>query len=398
MRKKEKEGWRGRGSPHTGLRFFAMRRASARAVLAMVAVVLWVSLLTLPCAAIGEDILPDLVDALPPSVEEALRDHITPEGAEELIGAEYVASLLLRTFSDGLSEIGGFLLHMLGITLLFALLSHLSESFGGKTAAEGAVTGMTVVLTAYLLTPITADMERVIGALGDMRDFANGLIPVFGGLYAMGGSSGTAVASASGFATFVYLLEQLISSFLPQVLRLLLVFTVISSVRERQVLHGVFRSIRGLYVSLLGFASLLLVTSIGFQSTLAAATDNLATTSVRFAVGNLIPIIGGSLGGTLRTVNATLSLLKGTVGTLSVIALLLLLLPPLIGMLLHRFSLSLAATACDILGSGRGARIFREFCGVYDLAIATLAIGSVLFLLIIGILTKCGLALGGAVA
>ncbi len=370
-------------------------RILRRAALFLLLALLCGNFLALPLSAVGEDVLPDFAEALPSPVEEVLRDYLTPEGARELIGAEYVASMLFRVLSDGLSGVGGFLLRLLGITLLFALLSHLSESFGGKTAAEAAITGMTVILTAYLLTPVSADMERTIGALGDMRSFGNGLIPVFGGLYAMGGSSATAVASASGFMSFSYLLEQLVTLLLPQVLRLLMIFTMISSVREQQTLGGVFRSIRGLYVSVLGFASLLLVTSIGFQSTLTAATDNLATTSVRFAVGNLIPIIGGSLGGTLRTVNATLSLLKGTVGTLSVVALLLLLLPPLVSMLLHRFALSLAASASDILGSPRGARIFREFCGIYDLAIATLAIGSVLFLLILGIFAKCGMALGG---
>lgn len=372
-----------------------LHRSLLRAGALFCFVLLLTSLLAPSALAIGEDVLPDFSEALPPLAKEELGDRLTPEAAEELIGAEYVASLLLESLADGLSGIGGFFLRLLGVALLFALLSHLSESFGGKSAAQAALAGMTVILTAYLLSPVSEDMERVLGALADMRGFANGLIPVFGGLYAMGGSSATAVASAAGFGGFAYLLEQLVGMLLPSVLRLLMAFTVISAVREKQALAGVFRSIRGLYVSVLGFASLLLVTSVGFQSTLTAATDNLATTSVRFAVGNLIPIIGGSLGGTLRTVNATLSLLKGTVGTLSVVALLLLLLPPLISMLLHRFALSLAASACDILGSGRGARVFREFCGIYDLGIATLAIGSVLFLLILGIFAKCGMALGG---
>ncbi len=374
-----------------------MRKRMRRALALLAALLLLAPLFSLPAAAIGEDILPGLLDALPESVRDPLADSATPEGARELIGAEYVASMLLSLVAEGLAGTSRFLLRLLAIALLFSLGAHLTEELGSRLG-EAAMTGMAAAVVAYLLGPVSEDFEMALGILGDMRSFSNGLIPIFGGLYAMGGSTGTAVASASGFGFFSYLLEGLVTGLLPSVLRLLLAFALISAVREKSHVSGVFRSLRGLYVSALGFSSLLLVTSIGFQSTLTAAGDNLATTSVRFAVGNLIPIIGGSLGGTLRTVNATLTLLKSTVGTLAVVALLLLLLPPLVSLLLHRFSFSLAAGAADMLGSARGARILREFCGIYDLLIATLAIGGVLFLLILGIFARCGLALGSMFA
>ncbi len=372
------------------------KKASRLAALFFAALVL-ASLFATPASALGENILPDLLDAIPESVRDPLLDHATPEGAEELVGAEYVASLVLSFLSDGLAGTSRFLFSLLGMALLFALAAELTAQFG-STAAEAAVTGMAAALTAYLFTPVSEDIGRALGALGDMRSFADGLIPLFGGLYAMGGSTATAVTAASGFGVFSYILQEFVTGLLPAIIRLLFAFTLISAVREKSAVSGVFRSMRGLYVSALGFAALLLVTSIGFQSTLTAAGDSLATTSVRFAVGNLIPIIGGSLGGTLRTVHATLTLLKSTVGTLSVVAILLLLLPPLITLLLHRFSLSLAAAASEMLGSTRGARIFREFCGIYDLVIATLAIGGILFLLILGIFARCSLALGSLFA
>ena len=121
----------------------------------------------------------------------------------------------------------------------------------------------------------------------------------------------------------------------------------------------------------------------------------MATQSVRFALGNMIPVIGGQLGGTLRTLSASLGLLKNTVGALSVAALLLLLLPPLVSLLLHRFFLSLSASFSKMLGAGRAEKVFLAFRGMYDLAVATLALTLVTFLLLLALLVRCGVAVSG---
>ena len=120
----------------------------------------------------------------------------------------------------------------------------------------------------------------------------------------------------------------------------------------------------------------------------------MAVGSVRFALGNLIPIVGGTLGGTLRTLAASLSLIRSTLGTLALAALLLSVLPALVSVLLHRFFLSLACDFSDMLGSTRASRILSGFRSVYDIAAATLSVALVLFFLILGILCNTLCAIG----
>lgn len=343
-------------------------------------------------AAMEEELFSDFFAALPEDVKEQLEGKTGTNAAGSLVGAEYLISVLLSSLREGLAASGSFFFRLIGIAILLSVLSHFARDLGSEAATRAAEMGIAVVLTFLVYRFAAEDISRVGECLSDMRAFADGLIPVFFGLYAAGGSTATATAAAAGFTSLSYLLQHFCATLLLPLLQLLFGFTAIHAAGGRMKTEGVFSSLRGLYVTSLGFLSLLLVTSLGFQSTLAASADSLAAQSMRFAVGNLIPVVGGSLSGTLRTLGASLTLLKGTVGALAVTALLLLLLPTLIGVLLHRFFLSLAASVSGMLGSERAGKILTAFRGIYDLAAATLALCLVVFLLILALLVRLGVA------
>lgn len=350
--------------------------------------------LVLPVSAkeTEEKLFSDFFSALPPETQAALDGIKDPNAAAELVGAEHIASLVLGALRDGLSASGEFFLKTLGLALLLAILSQFTAELkdAGALAAAEIGTGVILALSVYRLA--AGDMARLEACLSDMESFSNGLVPVFFGLYAAGGSTATATASAAGFTAFSYLLGRFCVAVLLPLFRLLFGLSVIGVVGGRLQIDGLFSTLKHTYVTVLCFLSLLLVTSLGFQSALASSADSLATQSVRFALGNMIPVIGGQLGGTLRTLSASLGLLKNTVGALSVAALLLLLLPTLVSFLLHRFFLSLSASFSKMLGAGRAEKVFLSFRGMYDLAVATLALTLVTFLLLFSLLVRCGVA------
>ncbi len=343
-------------------------------------------------AAMEEELFSDFFSALPEDIREQLSDKTEADAAGRLVGAEYLMSVLISALQDGVAVSVGFFLRLLGLALLLSVLSHFAADLRSEGAARAAEMGIAVVLTFLLYRFASEDIGRVGECLFDMRVFSDGLIPVFFGLYAAGGSAATATAAAAGFTSLSYLLEHFCVALLFPFLQLLFGFTAIHAAGGKMKTEGIFSSMRGMYVTSLGFLCLLLVTSLGFQGTLASSADSLAAQSVKFAVGNLIPVVGGSLSGTLRTLRASLALLKGTVGALSVTALLLLLLPTLISILLHRFFISLAGSVCGMLGAERAGKIFTAFRGIYDLAAATLALCLVVFLFILALLARLGTA------
>ncbi len=347
-----------------------------------------------PASALSlEELLPDLLDAMPEGAQGALSDYADPEGARELLGIEHLASLLLTALEEGIGSSLSLFGRLLAAVLFSILLSLFAEHLDAKAAAA-AECAIAAVLAVTVFSVVRADIALVQATLSDMRRLSDGLIPLFATLFASGGSASTGVAAASGFAGFSYLLTHVLGALLSPLLYFLVGLLGVSVLGSDRVSDGLFRTLKGLYLTTVVFLSVLLVTSLGFQTTISASADSLAAGSIRFAVGNLIPIVGGTLGGSLRTLASSLALIRSTLGTLSLAALLLSVLPVLVSLLLHRLFLSLASNLSDMLGSSRASRILVGFRGIYDIAAATLSVALVLFFLILGILCHTVSAIG----
>lgn len=353
-----------------------------------------IPLLATPAKALSiDDLLPDLLDAIPGGARDELDGVTEPEAVGQLLGLEYLASVVLSALSQGLSLSLGMLGRLLSAVLLCAILA-LAAKHLSAPAAYAAECGIAAVLCVSIFLTVREDVALVCSSLADMRVLSDGLIPLFATLFAAGGSAGTAAAAASGFATFSYFLSHAMVAVLSPMLYFLFALSAISALGAGGSIDGLLRTVKGLYLTLILFLSVLLVTSLGFQTTLSASADSLAAGSVRFAIGNLIPVVGGTLGGSLRTLASSLSLVRSTLGTLSLASLLLSVLPVLISLLLHRFFLSLASDAAGMLGAERARRTLDGFRSVYDLAAALLAVALVLFFLILGILCHTVTAIG----
>lgn len=366
----------------------------ARLLALIVLFLFFVPALVLPASALSfDEILPDLLDALPDGVRGEMSDYADPDGVRELLGIERLGSLLLTAIEGGLDASLALFGRLLAAVLFSIVLSLFSEHFDAKAAAA-ADCAIAAVLAVTVFSVVRADVSLVQATLSDMRHLSDGLIPLFATLFASGGSAGTGVAAASGFAAFSYLLTHVLGAVLSPLLYFLVGLLGVSVLGSDKASDGLFRTLKGLYLTTVIFLSAMLVTSLGFQSTLSASADSLAAGSIRFAVGNLIPIVGGTLGGSLRTLASSLALIRSTLGTLSLGALLLSVLPVLVSVLLHRLFLSLAADLSDMLGSSRASRILVGFRGIYDIAAATLSVALVLFFFILGILCRTVTAIG----
>ena len=93
-----------------------------------------------------------------------------------------------------------------------------------------------------------------------------------------------------------------------------------------------------------------------------------------------IPVVGGALGDTFRTVASGVAFLKSTVGVGAMIILFVLLLPVLIGLLLTRLSLRLSHTVADLLGCESESRLLSELVHIFGMLIAVVSLCSVLLI------------------
>jgi stage III sporulation protein AE len=189
-------------------------------------------------------------------------------------------------------------------------------------------------------------------------------------------------------AALSLLLEHLTGGALLSLLRVMLGFLLVSAVGEVRT-DGVMATLRSIYVTVLGAFCALTSAALALGNILGAASDTLSLRSLRFAVGQMVPVVGGAVSGGLGTAMASVGLVRSTAGIGVAAAILLPLIPVLSGLLLSRLALSLLATLGALFGLATPVRLLRGFRSLLDLCLAAAAFSAMLFVFIAALFAAC---------
>ncbi|MBQ4274567.1 MAG: hypothetical protein IJB94_06325, partial [Clostridia bacterium] len=192
-------------------------------------------------------------------------------------------------------------------------------------------------------------------------------------LYAMGGNVGAAVATEGVMSGFLVLLETACSGVVVPVAKGLLVLAVADAATGTATLRGIAALLRRTFTWGLSFFMMLLGFALGTQHTLAVGADTLALRTVRFAAGSFLPVVGGSVSESLKTVAGSVSYLRGVVGTGGVLLVFFLFLPTFLSVLLTRLSFMLGGAVAGLLGLAREERLLTEIAAIWGYFMAVIA-------------------------
>jgi stage III sporulation protein AE len=279
-----------------------------------------------------------------------------------------------------------------GLILVSAILGRLREGLGGQS---GELFGFCLRLT--LFTAIIAQVSGTVAAVQDylksLSELTSSMIPVMGVLYALGGDMGRAAVNSEILGVFLVILQYISGSVTPPVCGICTVFSSLDAIGARALLAPLREQIKRWYATLLGVVTFLFSLALSTQSVLASRGDSLGMKGIKYAVGSMIPMVGGAIAGTLSTVAAGVSALRGICGVSGIILVVLLLFPTLVELLLLRAVLSLAAAVASMLSCEGEAKLLREMVSLQGYLIAAVSLCSVIFLLALALMTGCVSAL-----
>ena len=344
--------------------------------------------LTASAATAPEEYLDALWQGLPSLAREALpSDPADTAAIQEAVGVRHLFETVLSGLSGATPTIVSTLLTLLGVTLFFALLARLREGLGaGVTRAADAALGAALVLLAY--DRFLGAFDRAAAYLSDLQTLAGVSAPVMGGLLVAGGNAATAASTGGAMAALSLLLEYLGGAALLPLLRIQLGFLLVSAIGEVKT-DGVVATLRSLYLTVVGFFCMLITAAQAFGNAIGSAGDSLSLRTMRFAVGQMVPIVGGTVSGSLGTALASVALVRSVAGTSVAVAVLLPLIPVVVELLLSRFALSLLASAAGLLGAATPQRLFRSFRALFDLVLGAVVFSGLLFLFIAAAFARC---------
>ena len=350
-------------------------------------------ILSLDCLAYSDESTEELAkQAGADKIKSEFLDDQELSGDKAVNIFEKVFLILKKSFSEkGVAVLRSFG-SILGILVLCCVLG--AMKFGDSATLDSACAYISVLVLSMAVYSVVYDLfVLVIAAMETLTVTMTSFLPITAGLYVMGGTSATGAAASSAMTLFFSILSLVCTKAIMPLLRISFGLGLAGAMPSSVNLSSVTNLVKNSATLILTFLFTLLGFVLVFQTSVASAGDNFVTRSVKFASGAFVPIIGNMLGDASRTVMASVSVIKGTVGGVGVVLVLSAVLPPVLTVVLNKLCLLGCGIIAKTFGCENESRLLYDMCGVLNILLA-LAIGSgCICILAMGIFIKSGSSL-----
>ena len=381
-----------------------MKKVCKRCVF-LLALLLVLPLFCLPASAEAEDEANSAYDtfrgAIPEEVATFLPNDFfegSLEDSEQTMRESVSVGAILNSVGRALGLSIGDAVRLLANVTGLLVLSALFRSLCGeeKAGLSRAFTFCSTLALTLLLFTLQKDsflqVERYFTA---MKGVATAFLPLMGSLYAMGGNVRAAAVNHSVISAFLTLLETFCAGTVLPIAGICLSLSLLDATTGGRIsLRSLAGFIKRSYTLSLSFLMLLLCGVLGLQTTLAKASDTIALRTARFAAGSFLPVVGGSVSETLRTVAASVEYLRGVAGTGAILVLFYTFLPTFISVLLTRTAFLLSASIAKLLHCENEEKILSELASVFGYFLAIIASLFVMLVFSLTLFTRCAAAGG----
>lgn len=328
---------------------------------------------SLASGAVGE-LGSGMLEAMPDYAREAAEGIGSDgRGADSGLLVREAARLLSSMLAPVCTDIS----LLCGGVIIASLFRNVCREGSSRTAVSYAVTLGMAVPSAGIAVRIWSESAE---AIENLTMYMRAVIPVMGSLYCAGGNVGAAAASSASLTAAVTLMEHAMGVCLLPVLRVCLGIAIVRCVGGGLCLDGVGSFIRGIFTTGMGLMTVLFGVMMGVQTKLALASDGTAARTVKFAVANMIPVIGGAAGEAMRAVVGSIGTVRTGAGAVAVIGILLTVLPAVIRLLVNRLVFGAAGVLAGVLGAEGEQKIASEMKEMLGYALAMVFFCGVLFI------------------
>ena len=336
----------------------------------------------------------ELYELLPESGQDVLGGDAPTdcEGAAayilEFLEGRRILTLISQMVKDELFSSVRLFASLCGLLIISSVVSALCRSF-----LSDSLTGAFNFCSATVIFSSVIYMQRehifaVVEFFERLGAMMSIMTPITGTVWAMGGNLTTASVGTAQLYFLVSICEGLCSRSIVPISCVFTALAICNSLCPEMGLKGLMGAFKKIYSFSLGAIMTLLVASLSAQTTITAAADCTAAKAARLVSANIIPVVGGSVGETLRTVATGVQYLKSIVGVWGIVLIACLTLPVLLSLVLTRLAFLLSGGVADMLGCETEEKLLSELGGIYALMVAVVSMSAVMFIFAITIFSK----------
>lgn len=315
---------------------------------------------------------------------------------EEMNGQKgiFFPEKIYRIFSDAFSKGIVSVIKSFSLTLSLIVIASLfktTKSLAENSALNNTYDYFSVLLISASAYSITAAVfETSKKALDGLTLYFASLMPIMASLQISGGNTAAASSSASTLLLFISSVEIISDKVLLTLLGISFTLAIISALPSSVNLRAVSSLIKNTVSVILAFLFSMFGFVMIFQTAVAAAADNAAIRSLKFASGVFIPVIGNMLGENIKSVITAVGTVKATVGAIGVVTVFSIVLPPIIYTVLYKLSILVCAIFSKILGLDKESDFLYEINALFNILVAIMCGIGMLFVISVAVFAKTG--------
>lgn len=320
-----------------------------------------------------EDQIPEEARPQFPSVD-ALADMASVSASEHWLS--YLFGTAGDAFLESLRSLG----MLLGILLLASLLRMFQKSLKND-ALDGALSLVSsLVCGLSVFGVLQTALQTTLSLLETLHVTMSTCSAVVVSLCVASGFPATGALMQTSLMFFLVLMENLCHFLLTPAVQVCFGLALVSSMTDSVNLGGISSVLRKTFTFLLGGLMAVLAAVFAYQTVIAQSADSVSMRTIKFALGNMIPIVGGAVSEAAQVVAGGMKSIRGTAGAVSIAVLLLILLPPLIAVAVQQFYFRLCSVAAQMLELKREETLMKEAGELCGFLIAVMVSVSLLFI------------------
>lgn len=275
-----------------------------------------------------------------------------------------IAESIKKAFSDSV----GFFLTVAAILILSGLSTVFGKSLGGFEKITNLVAVLALIficlqMTSSVLMSISGFLEKHTAV---MTSLSSAMCLLLG---ASGAAAGAASSSASA-AFIISFIQTCTSGVLLPAVKIIIVLSCISALSPGLDISGIISFLKSFCTFGIGllFAVFLSVHSLAVS--VSQSADTLAFKSIRFTFARLVPIAGGMISESLKTVLAGINLIKSASGAVGIAYIIYTAIPTVLPILVLKFVTWMGSSFSKLLGTSRHTAFLDGLNQAYSLVFA----------------------------
>ncbi len=251
----------------------------------------------------------------------------------------------------------------------------------------------TCLMVLLLFSPLTKCFSMVQEQIEAISGFMISFVPTGVMLHTASGNTLSAALMSSTLPASITAIQLICVSLLLPITKASLSISAVNSFCSNSALDGLNSSLKGISLWICGFAFTVFTGILSLQTILQASADNIAMKGLKYGAAKLIPVAGGMISESMKTVIAGMKYIKSIVGISGILFIVYALIVPICYICAVKLSITVLVHTAKICDVGKIKTFLEGVQGIINILLALLLVSGVSFIIVLAMFTATNVSI-----